>query len=102
MKITHPELDWRGATPVARAYGDIYYSPDDAMGEVRHNFVSRVEPMMGEREIIVIGETGFGTGLNFLVTWHDWLQRRRPGDRLIFVSTEAHPCLLYTSDAADD
>ncbi len=91
MKITHPSLDWRGATPVATAYGDIYYSPDDALGEVRHNFVSHVAPMMGEREIIVIGETGFGTGLNFLVTWHDWLQRRKAGDRLIFVSTEAHP-----------
>lgn len=91
MKITHPNLDWRGDTPVAQAYGDIYYSPDDAVGEVRHNFVSCVEPMMGTREIIVIGETGFGTGLNFLVTWHDWLQRRRMGDRLIFVSTEAHP-----------
>ena len=27
--------------------------------EVRHNFVSCVEPMMGQRDVIVIGETGF-------------------------------------------
>ena len=91
MKLTHPTLDWRGPTPVAAAYSDIYYSPEDALGEVRHNFVSCVRPMMGERSVIVVGETGFGTGLNFLVTWHDWLRHRRAGDRLIFVSTEAHP-----------
>ena len=91
MKITHPKLDWRGATPVAQTFGDIYYSPEDAVGEVRHNFVSCVAPLMGQRGVIVIGETGFGTGLNFLVTWHDWLACRRYGDRLIFVSTEAHP-----------
>ena len=91
MKITHPDLDWRGETPVAKGYDDIYYSPDDALGEVRHNYVATIAPAFGEREIIVVGETGFGTGLNFLVTWHDWLEKRRAGDRLIFVSTEAHP-----------
>ena len=91
MKITHPALDWRGETPVARDYDDIYFAPDDALGEVRHNYVSTIAPAFGEREVIVVGETGFGTGLNFLITWHDWLAKRRTGDRLIFVSTEAHP-----------
>ena len=96
MKIRHPELEWRGNTPVAKGYNDIYYSPDNAIGEVRHNFVSTIASAFGVRKIIVIGETGFGTGLNFLVTWHDWLQKRREGDQLIFVSTEAHP--LHKAD----
>ena len=64
------------------------------MGEVRHNFVACVQDLFGVRDILIIGETGFGTGLNFLVTAHDWMQQRRPGDRLIFVSTEAHPLKL--------
>ena len=97
MVLTHPSLDWRGATPVARDVGDIYFSPDDALGDVRHTYVSAIAPHFGQRKVIVIGETGFGTGLNFLVTWQDWLARRRAGDRLIFVSTEAHP--LRAADA---
>ncbi len=91
MRLVHPKLDWRDASPVAAEYGDIYFSPDDALGEVRHNFIARVAPLFGQGRTLVIGETGFGTGLNFLLTWKDWWARRRPEDRLIFVSTEAHP-----------
>lgn len=97
MKLTHPEIIWRGVTPVAASYGDIYYSPEDALGEVRHNFVSLVQPFFGQQETLLIGETGFGTGLNFLATWNDWKINKRPGDRLIFLSTEAHP--LREADA---
>ncbi len=97
MRLVHPELDWRDASPVAAAYGDIYFSPEDAMGEARHNFVARVAPLFEQHRTLVIGETGFGTGLNFLLTWKDWWARRRPDDRLFFISTEAHP--LRVSDA---
>ncbi len=41
--------------------------------------------------VFVIGELGFGTGLNFLETWRAWWQSRKPGQRLHFVSFEAYP-----------
>src|SRR5690606_6404881 len=40
---------------------------------------------------LVIGETGFGTGLNFLCAWRLFKQQARPGTRLHFVSVEKHP-----------
>lgn len=36
-------------------------------------------------------ETGFGGGLNFLATWHAWLQDPARPALLHFVATEAHP-----------
>lgn len=38
----------------------------------------------------VIGETGFGLGLNFLATWQAWRSSRANG-RLHFISVEKHP-----------
>ena len=41
-------------------------------------------------EGFVILETGFGLGLNFLVTWQAW-RNSQAGGRLHFVSVEKHP-----------
>jgi tRNA 5-methylaminomethyl-2-thiouridine biosynthesis bifunctional protein len=39
----------------------------------------------------VIGETGFGTGLNFLATWNEFMQAAIPDARLHYVSVERYP-----------
>ena len=43
-----------------------------------------------KKDRFVIGETGFGTGLNFLTTWHAW-RNAKPNARLTFISAEAFP-----------
>jgi tRNA U34 5-methylaminomethyl-2-thiouridine-forming methyltransferase MnmC len=43
-----------------------------------------------------IAELGFGTGLNLIETWRQWIAVREPGQQLKFTSFEAYPM------AADD
>jgi len=44
-----------------------------------------------DRDLFTIGETGFGTGLNFLCAWQLWRECAPPDARLHFVSTEKYP-----------
>nr|WP_269815655.1 tRNA (5-methylaminomethyl-2-thiouridine)(34)-methyltransferase MnmD [Parvularcula mediterranea] len=51
----------------SEGFGDIYYSPDDGLAETRHVFIEGNElgARLG-RGRLVVGELGFGTGLNVL------------------------------------
>lgn len=88
-----PDLDWDGALPVSRRFQDSYYSSGDGLAESRAVFLAGCG--LPERWAgcgrFVIGETGFGTGLNFLAAWADWRKVRKPGQRLHFMSLEAYP-----------
>lgn len=100
--LTHPELDWReDGTPVARAFGDVYFSAQDGLAETRAVFLKGCglpEAWRGRKQFTV-AETGFGTGLNFLALWQMWRDwRPSPDARLSFVSFEAFP--LRAGDAA--
>src|SRR5690349_2432735 len=66
-----PLLDWQDGQPWSRRFGDVYFSRGGGLAETRHVFLSgnrlhdrfrAMRPGAG----FVIGETGFGTGLNFL------------------------------------
>lgn len=100
--LTHPDIDWReDGTPVARAFGDVYFSAEDGLAETRAVFLKGCglpEAWHGRRQFTV-AETGFGTGLNFLALWQLWRQYRpHPQARLSFISFEAFP--LKAEDAA--
>ncbi|OSM02514.1 bifunctional tRNA (5-methylaminomethyl-2-thiouridine)(34)-methyltransferase MnmD/FAD-dependent 5-carboxymethylaminomethyl-2-thiouridine(34) oxidoreductase MnmC [Magnetofaba australis] len=89
-----PQLSWRdGDAPFSEAFGDIYFNPEHGEAESRAVFLDGVglpESWRG-RARFVVGETGFGTGLNFLLTAQLWLQSMPPSARLHFVSVEAFP-----------
>lgn len=91
-RLAHPRLAWRGDAPASADHGDIYFSPEDGLAESRAVFLDGVgvPDLWQSRRGIVIGETGFGTGLNFLATWASWQRAPTPG-RLHFVSVEAAP-----------
>ncbi len=96
--LTYPEIDWRAdGTPVARAFGDVYFSASDGLAETRAVFLKGCglpEAWAGRRRFTV-AETGFGTGLNFLALWQLWRQHRpSPDAQLSFVSFEAFPLRL--------
>lgn len=95
--IYSPKLDWKeGAVPYSIEFGDIYYSTFDAIGERQHVFLSGINApaCWAEKSHYVIAETGFGTGLNFLLTWARWKQTSRPGARLFYVAVEGAPLAL--------
>lgn len=85
-------VDWCGQVPVSRSYDDPYYSLEDGLAESRFVFLdgNDIQERFGRHTHLTIGETGFGTGLNFLATWQAWRQNGAEG-RLTFISAEAHP-----------
>lgn len=96
----HPELDWSPEGPRARGADDVYFSVENGLEETRAVFLAGCGLPGGfaGREVFVIGELGFGTGLNFLAAW-DLFRRTAPaGARLHFVSVEGWP--LRRADAA--
>lgn len=94
--LTSACIDWQDGVPVSRQFEDVYFSRDDGAAETRYVFVgqNRLPQRWQDWQTpgsFVIGETGFGTGLNFLCAWELWQQLRQPGQHLHFVSVEKFP-----------
>jgi tRNA 5-methylaminomethyl-2-thiouridine biosynthesis bifunctional protein len=91
------EIDANGL-PTSQQYDDPYFSRNGGLEETRHVFIggNDLPSRWANDEPFVIGETGFGTGLNFLTTWQAWEQSNGPnsGGWLHFISTELHPIRL--------
>ena len=89
-------IDWKDGQPFSNRYGDVYFSTDSGLEETRHVFLqgNRLAERfvaLQEGECISIGETGFGTGLNFLCAWQLFEQVAPPGGSLDFFSVEKFP-----------
>lgn len=85
------ELDWRdGTIPISRRFDDPYFSLDNGLEETRYVFLAGNDLPARFGGDFVIGELGFGTGLNFLTTWKAWQDAGSPGS-LTFVTFEAFP-----------
>ena len=92
-----PDLDWTAdSAPFSRQFKDLYYSRENGMAESQHVFLAgnglpqrwRQTP---SRPDFRIAETGFGTGLNFLLTWQAWRLQPQPRPRLHYTSVEKYP-----------
>ncbi|MGH8807596.1 MAG: bifunctional tRNA (5-methylaminomethyl-2-thiouridine)(34)-methyltransferase MnmD/FAD-dependent 5-carboxymethylaminomethyl-2-thiouridine(34) oxidoreductase MnmC, partial [Noviherbaspirillum sp.] len=86
--------------PYADAYGDVYHSSDGAPQQARHVFLggNRLPERWRERRRFVILETGFGLGVNFLVTWMAWRDDPARPEQLHYIAIEKHP--LTVADLA--
>ena len=84
------DIAWRDGVPIATAFDDPYYSLDNGLAETRHVFLAGNDLPARFGGDFHIAELGFGTGLNFLVTWAAWQEAGRPGT-LHFTSFEAFP-----------
>jgi tRNA 5-methylaminomethyl-2-thiouridine biosynthesis bifunctional protein len=94
LSLKKAAIEWRnGSVPVAIDFDDIYFSTEDGLAESRHVFLEGVggPDIWQGVDHFVIGETGFGTGLNFLTTWQAWRETASNNQRLTFVSVEAFP-----------
>ena len=92
-RLSPARITWRGDIPYADDYGDVYYSEHyspDGIDEVRRVFLEPSHILeRKDQPLLRVGELGFGSGLNFLVT-ADWVLKETNA-RLHFVSFEAHP-----------
>ena len=86
-------LDWQDGAPRSATFGDVYFSPTDGLGETRHVFLEGIgaPDVWRGRDRFVIGELGFGTGLNVLAAWDAWRRTAGPDARLHIVSVEGFP-----------
>ena len=85
--------------PRSRLYDDVYFSAEDGLAEARAVFLAGCDLPDGwrGRRRFVVGELGFGTGLNCLALIDLWSRSRPPDGRLHIFSVEAHP--LVADDA---
>lgn len=101
MKSKHAQVHFNeSGTPVADHFDDVYFSNDSGIDETQHVFVAGND--LADRwqqwpnPTFVIAETGFGTGLNFLVAMRCFNEFRaanpdHPLKRLYFITTEKFP-----------
>src|SRR4029077_7493308 len=82
-----------GGVPYSEAYGDVYHSADGGLEQSRHVFLAGngLPARWRGRPSFTIVETGFGLGLNFLVTLAAFLADERAPRRMHYVSVEKHP-----------
>ena len=88
------DITWRdGDVPFSPHFDDVYYNSTDGLAETRYVFLdgNNLPAAWGGIENFTIGETGFGTGLNFLAAWQCWAQDPNRSTRLHFVSVEKYP-----------
>ena len=92
-------------TPVAEGFDDVYFSNENGLAETQYVFIDSNN--LKERwytctsRIFSIGETGFGTGLNFLLTAKQFIAHLNQYDidshtestleKLYYLSTEKYP-----------
>lgn len=80
-------------TPRSSSYDDVYHSTEGGLAQTRHVFLAGnnlPQRWQGRRDFSIL-ETGFGLGLNFLVTWQAWREDPQRCERLHFISTELNP-----------
>ncbi|MGF7115688.1 tRNA 5-methylaminomethyl-2-thiouridine biosynthesis bifunctional protein [Pseudomonas laurylsulfatiphila] len=95
--LPHAQLDWDDqGRPYSRVFDDVYFSDKSGLDETRYVFIEQNRlaerfAALPEGGRLVIGETGFGTGLNFLCAWQVFEQHAAASARLHFVSVEKYP-----------
>ncbi|MFM0302999.1 bifunctional tRNA (5-methylaminomethyl-2-thiouridine)(34)-methyltransferase MnmD/FAD-dependent 5-carboxymethylaminomethyl-2-thiouridine(34) oxidoreductase MnmC [Paraburkholderia sediminicola] len=80
-------------TPFSPLYDDIYHSAVGSLEQAQYVFLrgNALPDRWQGRRIFTVLETGFGMGINFLMTWAAWRDDPARCERLHFVSTEKHP-----------
>lgn len=89
-------LDWKDGQPYSDRFGDVYFSTESGLEETRHvflqgNHLAKRFTALSAGDSFCIGETGFGTGLNFLCAWQLFEQTAPTSTSLDFFSVERFP-----------
>ncbi len=90
------DVDWQQDIPFARQFNDIYFSRENGLEESYHVFISGNHLLSRWKNLqpnatFIIAETGFGTGLNFLLTVKNWQKEKPSNGKLYYYACEKHP-----------
>ena len=77
----------------SRRYDDIYFDKTDGVKEKEHVYLNAndLANRIQFSSKLCIAELGFGTGLNFILTWRLWKKNRKPNSSLTYISFEKAP-----------
>lgn len=92
----YAEISWENDIPVSQKFGDVYFSKASGLEETRyvfhkHNYLEERFAKLTQGEAFTIGETGFGSGLNFLATVQLWHEKAITDAKLHYISIEKYP-----------
>ena len=95
-RVSSAKIDWSDGQPHSSLFGDIYFSQQSGVAETEHVFINANNlptrfAQQNPSRPFVIGETGFGTGLNFLSARQLWLNKAPQSAQLHFISCEKYP-----------
>lgn len=106
-QVQTADIEWRNGLPYSKEFDDIYFSSDDGVAESTYVFIegNQLENdwLSGRQSSFYIGELGFGSGLNFLITAQLWQRLVSQNDtlghkHLHYISIEKRP-LAHTDFA---
>ena len=77
----------------SKFYNDIYFDKLNGPKETEHVYLNtnNLTKKFQNKQKFVIAEIGFGTGLNFLLTWKLWKENRKTNGSLTYISFENAP-----------
>lgn len=90
MLLPYAQLAFRGQTPVSAEYDDIYYHTQSGSAESDYVYLrgNGLPERFLEKKRFVVGEIGFGSGLNAFLTAQRFLQSVPPDHHLTVISIE--------------
>ena len=99
-QLPTPDVCFVDGQLVSSEFDDIFFSAQDGWAETQHVFIAgtSLEKMLAENTHLVIGETGFGTGLNLCAVMA--LLDSRTASVELTISAEANPLEAGTADRA--
>jgi len=102
IPIVPAQIHWAEDVLHSTHFGDRYFSRDGGIAESEHVFLggNSLPDRFQNSPRFVVGELGFGTGLNFLLTMKRWIPESPPGAQLFFLSYELHPLRPADLEAA--
>ncbi|MCC2625765.1 MAG: bifunctional tRNA (5-methylaminomethyl-2-thiouridine)(34)-methyltransferase MnmD/FAD-dependent [Burkholderiales bacterium] len=96
-KEYYAQISWKDdKTPQSTLFDDVYYSIASGPEEsnyvfIQHNNLIERFSKLQNNDIFIIGETGFGSGLNFLNVLNIWQNTVTSQAKLFFISFEKYP-----------
>ncbi|TSJ98912.1 tRNA (5-methylaminomethyl-2-thiouridine)(34)-methyltransferase MnmD [Gilliamella apicola] len=81
MFMLKSTITWdENQTPISTYFNDVYFNTEGAIDETRYVFIESNDLyqrfLQHEQETFIVGETGFGSGLSFLILWQTFLHFR--------------------------
>ena len=101
FKVEYADIEWQtGNNPYSKDFQDSYYSQAGGLNESQFVYIQQNDILerCRSKTLLKVAEIGFGTGLNFLLTWKAWLDAGNSQCHLDYVAFEKFP--LHKKDLA--